>query len=111
MSLENARRSDTHLASLVAAFVAGIALLGARPEATAAQSCAGDTVTRQALAEAMREARVGTSGSYSILATTNSLRFQSAVFQRLIEYALVDRPNGGTLIIPYDILWWEFLNA
>jgi hypothetical protein len=39
------------------------------------------------------------------------MRFQAAVFQRLIERALEDRPGGGMLFIPYDAHWWEFLNA
>ncbi len=86
-------------------------LLGTRPELTAAQACPGDTITRQALGEAMREALLAPGGPYSLLATTNSVRFQSTVFQRLIERALEQRPKGGTLFIPYDALWWEFLNA
>lgn len=56
----------------------------------------------------MREARLADSG-YSLLATTNSVRFQSAVFQHLITGALVTRPRGGTLFIPHDALWKEFL--
>lgn len=89
--------------------IAAIALLGTRAEVTAAQSCSADTITRQVLGEAMREARPTPGGDYSLLATTNSMRFQSAVFQRLIERALDQRPNGGTLVIPYDALWREFL--
>ncbi len=59
----------------------------------------------------MREARLGPAGDYSILATTNSVRFQSAVLQRLISRALDRRPAGGTLFLPHDTLWWEFLTA
>ena len=59
----------------------------------------------------MGEALVAPGGAYSILATTNAVRFQSAVFQHLIERALENRPSGGTLVIPYDVIWWEFLNA
>jgi len=59
----------------------------------------------------MHAALLTPGGAYSILATTNSVRFQSAVFQRLIERALEERPGGGTLFIPYDALWWEFLEA
>ena len=59
----------------------------------------------------MHEALLTPGGAYSILATTNSMRFQSAVFQRLIERALEDRPSGGVLFIPYDAHWWEFLKA
>jgi hypothetical protein len=89
--------------------IVAIALLGTRPEAAGAQSCPGDTVTRQELGEAMRAARLTPGGAYSLLATTNSARFQSAVFQHLIERAMERRPTGGTLVIPYDALWWEFL--
>ena len=96
---------------LAVSIAVGIALLGTRPEVIAAQSCPGDTITRQALGEAMRGARLAPGGDYSLLATTNSVRFQSAVFQRLIERALEQRPDGGTLFIPYDALWWEFLIA
>jgi hypothetical protein len=91
--------------------LAAIALLGIRPEVTPAQSCPVDTVTRQALGVAMREARLAPEGDYSILATTNSVRFQSAVLLRLITRALDSRPQGGTLLIPYDALWREFLAA
>lgn len=59
----------------------------------------------------MHEALFTPGGAYSLLATTNSLRFQSGVFRRLIERALEHRPEGGTLFIPYDALWWEFLIA
>ena len=59
----------------------------------------------------MHEALLAPGGAYSILATTNSMRFQSAVFQRLIERALADRPDGGILFIPYDVHWWEYLKA
>ena len=59
----------------------------------------------------MHEARLAPGGDYALLATTNSVRFQSAVFQRLIQHALERRPNGGTFFIPHDILWWEFLKV
>ena len=59
----------------------------------------------------MHEALLAPGGAYSILATTNSMRFQSAVFQRLIERALAARPDGGILFIPYDVHWWEYLKA
>jgi hypothetical protein len=91
--------------------IAGIALHGTAPGSTAAQSCPIDTTTTQALRVAMREALLAPGGAYSILATTNSVRFQSAVFQHLIERALEARPGGGTLFIPSDDLWWEFLSA
>jgi hypothetical protein len=90
---------------------AGIALLGALPRSLTAQSCPRDTTTTPALRDAMHAALLTPGGAYSILATTNSVRFQSAVFQRLIERALEERPGGGTLFIPYDALWWEFLGA
>jgi hypothetical protein len=96
--------------SLLAA-IAGSAVHGSTPGSTAAQSCPRDTTTAQALRVAMHEALLAPGGAYSILATTNSVRFQSAVFQRLIERALEARPAGGTLFIPSDDLWWEFLNA
>ena len=99
------------LTGLAVSIVAGVVLLGARPRVSPAQSCPADTITRQVLGEAMREALVAPEGPYSILATTNSVRFQSAVFQHLIDRALKQRPNGGTLFIPYDALWWEFLSA
>ncbi len=100
-----------HLPHLLLPMIAGITLLGTHPEVIAAQSCPADTITSQALGEAMHEALLAPGGAYSLLATTNSVRFQSAVFQRLIERALADRPDGGTLVIPYDILWWEFLHT
>jgi len=100
-----------HLPHLLLPIIAGITLLGTHPEVIAAQSCPADTITSQALGEAMHEALLAPGGAYSLLATTNSVRFQSAVFQRLIERALADRPDGGTLVIPYDILWWEFLHT
>ena len=59
----------------------------------------------------MHDALLAPGGAYSLLATTNSVRFQSAVFQQLIERALAERPEGGTLFIPYDAMWWEFLKA
>ena len=77
----------------------------------AAQACPADTVTNQALRRAMREARLPPEGQYSLLATTNSVRFQSAVLRLLIEGALRSRPRGGTLFIPHDVLWREFLTA
>ena len=99
-----------HLPRSLLSLIAGIALLGA-PRESAAQSCHRDTTTAQALRDAMHVALLTPGGAYSILATTNSVRFQSAVFQRLIERALEVRPGGGTLFIPYDALWWEFLSA
>ncbi|MEO8452241.1 MAG: hypothetical protein ABI647_20790 [Gemmatimonadota bacterium] len=91
--------------------VTAIALLGAFPEVAVAQSCPADTITRQELGAAMREARLAPGGDYAVLATMNSMRFQSAVFQRLIQHALARRPDGGTFFIPHDILWWEFLKV
>lgn len=88
-----------------------VAILGIGPPPTAAQSCAGERITREALGEAMRAARLAPGGDYSILATTNSVRFQSAVLQRLIERALTQRPGGGTFFIAHDFLWWEYLIA
>lgn len=96
---------------LVRSIIAVIVLLGTAAPVAAAPSCPGDTITRQALGEAMREALGAPGGSYSLLATANSVRFQSAVFQRLIEHALARRPAGGTLFIPHDALWWEFLGV
>jgi hypothetical protein len=104
-------RPAARLPRLALSMVAGIALLGTPAEVSAAQSCPADTISRQALGEAMHEALLAPGGAYSLLATTNSLRFQAAVFQRLIEHALERRPDGGTLFIPHDILWWEFLTA
>jgi hypothetical protein len=108
---ERGQGLNAHLPRLLLPAVAGITLLGSRPSIIAAQSCPADTITSQALRESMREALLLPGGTYSLLATTNSVRFQSAVFQRLIERALADRPGGGTLVIPYDILWWEFLHT
>lgn len=101
----------TYLPRSLLSVIAVIALSGMPPESIAAQSCPRDTTTTEALRDAMHEALVSPGGAYSILATTNSVRFQSAVFVRLIERALEARPSGGTLFIPYDALWWEFLNA
>lgn len=89
--------------------VTAIALLGTPLETTGAQSCSADTITRQTPGEAMRDARLPPGDDYSLLATTNSVRFQSAVLRLLIERALDHRPNGGTLFIRHDDLWWEFL--
>ncbi len=89
--------------------VTTFALLGTLPQVAAAQSCSRDTVTRRELGLAMREARLAPGGGYDILATTNSARFTSAVFQRLIERGLAHRPDGGTLFIPHDTFWREFL--
>lgn len=90
--------------------LATVALLAAPPSVAAARSCPGDTITRKALGEAMREARRA-DGNYDLLATTNSGRFQFEVLERLIAHALVHRPGGGTLFIPHDALWWEFLSV
>lgn len=103
--------AGAHLPRSLLSAIAGVALLGIPPESMAAQACPRDTTTPQALHDAMHEALLTPGGAYSILATTNSMRFQSAVFQRLIEHALEDRPGGGMLFIPYDAHWWEFLNA
>lgn len=105
----NEQHSAARVPGLALTIVTAIALLGSRPVATAAQSCSRDTITRRALGEAMREARLAPGGDYSLLATTNAGRFTSAVFQRLIERALAHRPNGGTLFIPHDAFWREFL--
>lgn len=59
----------------------------------------------------MHAALLAPGGAYSILATTNSVRFQSAVLVDLIEHALQARPGGGVLFIPYDELWREYLGA
>jgi len=88
-----------------------LAILGTSPWTAAGQSCPADTISRVELAEAMREARTADPGSYDILATTNSMRFQSAVLQWLIERHLEHVPGGGTFFIPHDALWWEFLTA
>lgn len=91
--------------------VVAIALLCVGARLAAAQSCPADTVTRQALGRAMRAARVAPESDYSLLATTNSVRFQSAVLVRLIESALLTDPRGGTFFVPHDALWREFLLA
>jgi len=106
-----AKIGHVHLPRSLLSVIAGIALFGTPPESIAAQSCPRDTTTVQALRDAMHAALLTPGGAYSILATTNSMRFQAAVFQRLIERALEDRPGGGMLFIPYDAHWWEFLNA
>ncbi|MBP2648149.1 MAG: hypothetical protein H6Q77_1773 [Gemmatimonadetes bacterium] len=102
---------SARLSRLLLSVIAVIALSGTARGPLAAQSCPRDTTTPQALRDAMHEALLAPGGAYSILATTNSMRFQSAVFQRLIERALENRPGGGMLFIPYDAHWWEFLNA
>ena len=91
--------------------VVGIAFVGSATLPMAAQSCPSDTTSASALRDAMHQALLTPGGTYSILATTNSVRFQSAVFQSLIERALEERPGGGMLFIPYDALWWEYLYA
>ena len=98
------------LRRLVLPIGVGIAL-GAATRPMTAQSCPSDTTSASALRDAMHQALLTPGGAYSILATTNSLRFQSAVFQSLIERALEERPGGGMLFIPYDALWWEYLYA
>ena len=85
-----------------------IAVLGT-PPVVEAQACPRDTLSRQELGQAMRDARLAPGGDYSLLATTNSVRFQSAVLERLIRRALGHRPSGGVIFIPYDALWWEYL--
>ena len=100
----------SHQLRLRVAVIAAIMLGGLPPAPVSAQSCPRDTTSKQALRDAMHEA-LASGGEYSILATTNSLRFQSAVFERLIARALAEHPDGGTLFIPYDDLWWEYLRA
>jgi len=99
------------LRQVVLSASAALALTGLATAPVAAQSCPTDTTSALALRDAMREALLAPGGEYAILATTNSLRFQSAVFQSLIEHALKERPGGGVLFIPYDDLWWEYLRA
>lgn len=112
MRSSNGSTPAATLPGLALTLASALALLGTRPGvSSAAQSCSPDTVTRIALGEAMREALVTPAGPYDIRATTNSVRFQSAVLELLIRQALADRPQGGTLLIPHDRLWWEFLSA
>ena len=99
------------LLRLLLPVVVGIAFVGSATLPMAAQSCPSDTTSASALRDAMHQALLTPGGSYSILATTNSVRFQSAVFQSLIEHALKERPGGGMLFIPYDALWLEYLYA
>lgn len=96
---------------MIRSLIAGWLALGTLVSGAAAQRCPAETVTGRTLGEAMREALRARGGSYSLLATNNSVRFQSAVTQRLIEHALAERPAGGTLFIPHDVLWWEFLKV
>jgi hypothetical protein len=95
--------------ALVACIV--IALLAAGREAAAAQSCPRDTVTAGELGDAMRTALRAPGGAYDILASTNAMRFQSAVFEALLEDRLAANPHGGSFFIPHDLLWWEFLTV
>jgi hypothetical protein len=95
--------------ALVACIV--IVLLAASREAAAAQSCPRDTVTAEELGDAMRAALRAPGGAYDILASTNAMRFQSAVFEVLLEHRLAANPHGGSVFIPHDLLWWEFLTV
>jgi hypothetical protein len=91
--------------------VIATALAATTPAAAVAQACPTDTITASALGVAMRAARRAPGGDYSLLATMNSVRFQSGVIQYLIEDALERHREGGTFFVPHDILWWEFLKV
>lgn len=88
-----------------------VVLLAAGREAAPAQSCPRDTVTAGELGDAMQTALRAPGGEYDILASTNAMRFQSAVFRVLLERRLIANPDGGAFFIPHDILWWEFLRV
>jgi hypothetical protein len=97
--------------SLALAMVTAVTLLAVRSEASVAQACVRDTVSAERLGEAMRAALRAPGGAYDLLATTNSMRFQAAVFESLLRRGLADHPAGGVLVIPYDILWSEYLSV
>ena len=86
-------------------------LCGFHPTSAAAQGCVVDTVSKAELRAAMQEVRRPPHDGYDLLATTNTTRFQSAYFQVLIRQGQRRRPPGGTLFIPPDHLWWEFLSV
>ena len=88
-----------------------VLLLAADREAAVAQSCPRDTVTADELGDAMQTALRAPGGEYDIIASTNAMRFQSAVFRVLLERRLIANPDGGAFFIPHDILWWEFLGV
>ena len=92
------------------AFIAAALWCGFHPATAAAQACAVDTVSQADLRAAMLEARRPPNDVYDLLATTNTTRFQSTYFQVLIRQAQRRRPYGGTLFIPHDYVWWEFLS-
>ncbi len=91
--------------------VAAALLCGFHPTSAAAQACVVDTVSQAELRAAMQEVRRPPHDGYDLLATTNTTRFQSAYFQVLIRQGQRRRPHGGTLFIPHDHLWWEFLSV
>lgn len=88
-----------------------IAIATTTARQSAAQSCTRDTVTAAELAEAMQAASRSPPGPYDIRATTNSMRFETASLRHLLVKALAEHPAGGVLVIPYDVLWLEYLRA
>lgn len=96
----------------VRAAVAVVALaFAATAPAAQAQSCPRDTVTAPALADAMQTALRSSRVPYDIGTTTNSTRFETSYLGVLAERALARHPDGGVLVIPYDLLWQEYLRA
>jgi len=92
-----------------AAAILLLALLGPGRDALAQSgTCTLDTVPRPRLVEEMREALV-VNGEFNVLATTNWTRFQSTLFMGLVRRAMEERPEGGIVFIPGELLFWEFL--
>ena len=73
-------------------------------------ACQVDTVPRPMLAERVRAA-ARTHGEFNIVATTNWIRFYSALYLGLVRDAMERRPGGGVLFLPTESLFREFFSA
>ncbi len=93
------------------AVVLALALVLTSASAAPAQACTRDTVTAPQLADAMDAALRSSRVPYDIRTTTNSTRFETAYLRILVERGLAAHPDGGILVIPYDVLWFDYLRA
>ena len=92
------------------AFLLAAPLILTLPRFSFAQSaaCMADTLSRAELASEMRSV-VDSQTPFDLLATTNWMRFQSALFLRLVRRASELNPTGGVVSIPAKDLFWEFV--
>ncbi len=92
-------------------FLLAALLILAVPGISLAQStrCDADTLSRAELASEMRRV-VDSQAPFDLLATTNWMRFQSALFLRLVRTASALNPAGGVVSIPAKDLFWEFVS-